>query len=132
LLDTNILSDLVHDPQGRVAQKIKSLGETSVCTSIVVACELRFGARKKNSRRLTEKVEALLRAVPVIPLEADTDQRYAEIRAWLDAKGTKIGANDTLIAAHALELGLTVVTDNEGEFRRVKGLRVENWLESAA
>lgn len=128
LLDTNILSDLVHNPQGRVVQTIREVGEMAVCTSIIVACELRFGARKKNSPRLSAKVEALLHAIPVLPFDADSDRHYAQVRARLEEEGMKIGANDTLIAAHALSLDLALVTNNEAEFRRVEGLRVENWL----
>jgi tRNA(fMet)-specific endonuclease VapC len=128
LLDTNIVSALVRDPQGPVTRHIARVGEDRVCTSIIVACELRFGAAKKASPRLTDQLERVLGALPVLPLEADADRRYAELRAELERAGTPIGANDMLIAAHALALRLTLVTDNVSEFRRVKGLPVGNWL----
>lgn len=70
LLDTNILSDLIRHPQGIVAQRIAVVGEATVCTSIVVACELRFGAAKKNSPRLTEQVNAVVAAMDVLPYDA--------------------------------------------------------------
>lgn len=128
LLDTNIVSALVRDPLGPVMRRIARVGEDKVCTSIIVACELRFGAAKKASLRLTEQLEQVLSALPVLALEADADRCYGALRAELERGGTPIGANDMLIAAHALALGLSLVTDNVNEFRRVKGLAVRNWL----
>jgi Predicted nucleic acid-binding protein, contains PIN domain len=127
LLDTNALSDLVRHPAGPVARRIAAVGEEAVCTSVIVACELRYGAAKKQSPALTERIDALLGRVTALPLEADADAHYAKIRAHLQRAGQPIGPNDLLIAAHALALGLTVVTDNVGEFSRVPGLAVENW-----
>jgi tRNA(fMet)-specific endonuclease VapC len=128
LLDTNIVSDLVRHPRGKIADRISEVGEDDVCTSIVVAAELRYGAAKRNSSRLTAQLEAVLGALEVIALEAPADAMYGLIRANLERTGQPIGANDLLIAAHALALDLTVVTDNEREFSRVEDLRVENWL----
>ncbi len=128
LLDTNIVSDLVRRPQGRVAAKIAELGEEAVATSVIVAAELRYGAAKKGSARLTHQLEAVLGALEALPLEPPADVAYAEARVALEAKGTPIGANDLLIAAQALASGCVLVTDNGREFRRVRGLRVENWL----
>jgi len=130
LLDTNIVSALVRDPHGAVTRRIARVGEDKVCTSIVVACELRFGAYKRGSARLSEQVTAVLDALAVLPLDIGVDQRYAEVRLALERAGTPIGANDTLIAAHAAFLGLTLVTDNVREFARVPGLAVKNWLAS--
>ena len=128
LLDTNILSDLVRRPHGRIADRIKRVGERRVCTSIIVAAELRYGAAKKGSSRLKKQLETVLNALDVLALEAPADTFYGELRARLERAGQTIGANDLLIAAHALTLGHTVVTDNEREFSRVKDLRIENWL----
>jgi tRNA(fMet)-specific endonuclease VapC len=128
LLDTNIVSDLLRHPQGRVAERIQQVGEATVRTSIIVAAELRFGAHKLGSPRLTERLEAVLGALEIAPFEAPADALYGQIRAQLEQAGTMIGGNDLLIAAHALVLGDTVITDNVREFRRVDGLQVENWL----
>ena len=128
LLDTNILSDLVRHPRGRIADRIKRVGERQVCTSIVVAAELRCGAAKKGSLRLTSQLEAVLRALEVLSLKSPTDAVYGKLRARLEQAGQLIGGNDLLIAAHALAMDHTMVTDNEGEFSRVKDLRIENWL----
>ena len=128
LLDTDIISDLIRNPAGEVARHIADRGESAVCTSIVVACELRFGARKKGSALLADRVEKLLAVIEVLALDAGVDRHYAEIRAELEANGTPIGPNDLLIASHALTLGLTVVTANSAEFSRIPGLSVENWL----
>jgi tRNA(fMet)-specific endonuclease VapC len=128
LLDTNILSDFLRNPDGRAVQRAALVGEATLCTSIVVACELRYGAVKKDSVRLSERVEKLLESLEVLALDKESDRQYAEIRLRLDQKGRPIGPNDLLIAAHALALDLTLVTANIEEFSRVPGLRVENWL----
>ena len=132
LLDTNILSALIRQPQGPVAVTLARRGYGTVCTSIVVAAELRFGARKLGSKALAGKVDDLLASLPVLSLDAGADYIYAEIRLQLEQAGTPIGPNDLLIAAHALESGLTLVTDNAEEFGRIAGLQVENWLASPA
>jgi tRNA(fMet)-specific endonuclease VapC len=128
LLDTNIVSDLVRNPQGKVAEQILKVGESKVCTSIIVAAELRYGAEKKQSPRLCGQLEAILGALEILPFAKPADVSYGSIRVQLERAGKPIGANDLLIAAQALTLGHTVVTDNEKEFSRVKQLRVENWL----
>jgi tRNA(fMet)-specific endonuclease VapC len=130
LLDTNILSDLLRNPNGKVARRLAVVGEATVCTSIVVACELRYGAAKKGSSALSARVESLLETLEVLPLDRDADRRYAEIRLYLDRNGHPIGPNDLLIAAHALALDLTLVSDNVEEFRRIPRLLLENWLTS--
>ena len=128
LLDTNVVSDLVRQPRGGVAQRIRQVGEANVCTSIVVAAELRFGAVKKGSPRLTAQVEAVLGVLEVLPLEPPADAVYGSLRARLERLGQPIGGNDLLIAAQTVALGCTLVTDNEREFTRIAELRVENWL----
>jgi len=131
LLDTNIVSDLIRNPQGRVADHIRSVGESLVCTSILVAAELRYGATKRRSARLTAQLEAVLGALPVLPFEAPADASYGMLRTKLEQAGKPIGGNDLLIAAQAVSLGCTIVTDNEGEFSRIIGLPRENWLRGA-
>jgi len=129
LLDTNILSDLIKSPRGVVAERMLSSGlEIYCCTSIIVACELRYGAEKKQSPKLSYNVEQVLNSLPILPLEEAVDKVYANIRANLERRGLPIGQHDLLIAAHALSLGLMVVTANEREFTRVENLTVENWL----
>lgn len=128
LLDTNVVSDLVRNPQGRVAERIRKVSERRVCTSVIVAAELRYGAAKKASARLSAQLEAILSALEVLPFESPADAIYASLRTGLEEAGSPIGANDMLIAAHAIALGCTVVTDNEKEFARVRGLSHENWL----
>jgi tRNA(fMet)-specific endonuclease VapC len=127
-LDTNVVSDLVRNPQGLVTQRIRQVGERGVCTSIIVAAELRYGAEKKGSDRLTAQLEAVLGALEVVPFEAPADTAYGRLRARLERSGQGIGANDLLIAAQAVALGYTIITDNEREFGRIKELPLENWL----
>lgn len=128
LLDTNIISELIKNPRGVIFSQIQNVGEETVCTSIIVACELKFGARKKNSQKLIEKVEVILDSIEILPLTHPVEQYYAEIRTDLEQQGQPIGGNDLLIAAHALSLGLTLVTANSREFSRISHLKVENWL----
>jgi tRNA(fMet)-specific endonuclease VapC len=130
LLDTNILSSLLRSPAGHAARRLAVVGEATVCTSIVVACELRYGAAKKGSPELSARVESLLGSLVVHALDKDSDRHYAEIRLHLDRVGQPIGPNDLLIAAHTLALDLTLVTDNVQEFARVPRLPLEDWLAS--
>src|SRR6266852_9976784 len=128
LLDTNIVSDLVRNPQGKVAQHIRKVGEAQVCTSIIVAAELRYGATKKGSPRLSAQLEAVLGALEVLPFEVPADAAYGLLRTRLEQAGRPIGANDLFIAAQALSLGYTNITDNKREFAHDEDLRRENWL----
>jgi tRNA(fMet)-specific endonuclease VapC len=128
LLDTSTLSHLIRQPQGPVAQRIAEVGEANVLTSVIVACELRYGAAKRGSRRLTKQVETVLGALTARPVESDVERVYAAIRVALEKRGTPIGAHDMLIAAHARALDAVCVTDNVAEFKRVPALKVENWL----
>ncbi|MFI4934470.1 MAG: type II toxin-antitoxin system VapC family toxin [Caulobacterales bacterium] len=128
LLDSNIISALMRAPQGRIAQRVARAGEANVFTSVIVAAELRFGALKKGSRNLAHEVQEMFRRLEVKSLEPPADAHYARLRTELERAGTPISANDMLIAAHALALDATLVTDNEKEFSRVAGLQFENWL----
>ncbi len=128
LLDTNILTDLIKHPDGRVRDRIAEVGEENLCTSIIVACELRFGARKKNAAALTKRIDLLLQTIEVLPLADDVDRTYAEVRTALEKKGRSIGANDLLIGAHALNERCLLVTHNRSEFAPIAGLKVEDWL----
>ncbi len=126
LLDTNIVSQLIRTPQGSVARRIREVGEAQVCTSIIVAAELRYGAVKKGSPELIAQVDAVLNALDVLPFEAPADTTYGSLRARLEQTGRPIGGNDLLITAQAVALGYTIVTDKVREFARVEGLLSEN------
>jgi len=131
VLDTNILSDLLKNPTGKVAQKIASLpaeARDGMATSIVVAAELRYGAARSGSPVLERRVEQLLGALDVLPLAPDADRHYGTVRTQLEKSGMVIGGNDLLIAAHVLAIDAVLVTDNAREFKRVRGLKLENWL----
>lgn len=128
LLDTNIVSDLARNPTGLVARKIAAVGAENIAIGMVVACEIRFGMAKSASPRLLRNLEAILAEIEVLPMEPPVERHYGEIRATLERAGQPIGPNDLLIAAQARCLGRVLVTDNLGEFARVEGLMVENWL----
>ena len=129
LLDTNTISAIFRDPFGPVTVKIDAADQRDICTSIVVACELRFGAQKRGSTKLTTWVEATLNDLDVQPLGSDADHHYARLRVELERRRTPISGNDMLIAAHALALGATLVTANTRAFARIEGLKLENWFD---
>jgi tRNA(fMet)-specific endonuclease VapC len=129
LLDTNILSDLVKHPTGKIFAKIQGVGEEKVCTSVIVACELRFGAEKSNSSRLKDRIALILDNINIQSLEPSVNNYYADIRTYLELKGIPIGGNDLIIAVHAISLDLILVTANVREFSRIPNLKIENWLD---
>jgi len=128
MLDTNMVSGALRNPRGSVAKRIGRLSSDVLSVSIIVAAELRFGALRRNSKALTARIEGFLARINVLPLESGADAHYAQVRVAFEQAGKPIGANDMLIAAHALALGATLITDKAREFSRLRGLKVENWL----
>jgi tRNA(fMet)-specific endonuclease VapC len=127
MLDTNTISDMMKNPKGKAARRARGV-QDQLCTSIVVAAELRYGCAKKGSPTLLQRVEEILDEIGVLGLDVPADTDYGGIRSELEAAGRPIGANDLFIAAHAVSLGLTLVTANVRELSRIRGLRVENWI----
>jgi tRNA(fMet)-specific endonuclease VapC len=132
MLDTNIVSDMIRNPQGKTVLHAQSLGQEAICVSVVTACELRFGALKKGAIALMQRVDGFLSEVPPLPFETRFDVEFAQIRVQLEKVGRPIGPLDLFIAAHAKSLDLTLVTDNIREFSRIDGLKLENWIERPA
>src|SRR6202051_4940339 len=128
MLDTSIISDLIRNPHGNAAKRIARAGEDNVCTSIIVAAELRYGCAKSGSKRLLKAVEDVLGEINVLPLDVPAGAAYGGKRSQVEAAGKLIGSNDLLIAAQAYATGATIVTANTDEFKRIRGLKVENWL----
>lgn len=127
LLDSDTISFLMRHPAGRVADRVGALESDQYFTSVVVAGELRYGVARRESARLQERLEVVLSAIEIVPLDGPADEHYASIRTTLSARGELIGANDLWIAAHARSLDVHLVTGNVREFSRVPGLTVENW-----
>ena len=128
MLDTNIVSVLLRDQHGPPAQRLRTIDQPAVGTSIVVAAELRFGVAKIGASKVGRMVEAFLATFRVEPWDVPCDHTYARLRADLERRGTPIGPMDMMIAAHALALDAVLVTDNDREFRRVADLKIENWV----
>jgi len=128
MLDTNVMSAIMHDPFGSAATRLQQTSRDERALSIIVAAELRFGIAKRSSKVLARRFEALIAEIPIFPFHAPADKTYAELRTKLEKQGTPVGANDMLIAAHALALDAMLVTGNAREFSRIEGLKVENWL----
>lgn len=129
MLDTNVVSHVLRHPDGPAARRFRLFGRGELCVSVIVAMELRFGAAKLGSPRLTAQIETAASLYDVLALDASAVDIYAALRTTLERAGTPIGPLDTLIAAHALALDLTLVTANVGEFSRVPNLKIENWLD---
>lgn len=128
LLDTNICIYALSGRHPRLLARIDALKPGEAVLSVVVHGELTYGIAKSQRRKdAAMRLEALETLVAVTPMPAEAGDHYGEIRAQLEAAGTPIGANDLWIAAHARCASLVLVTNNAREFRRVKGLKVENW-----
>jgi tRNA(fMet)-specific endonuclease VapC len=127
MLDTNAISSIVSNPQGPVLTRMIEVGEANVFTSIFVHAEVWYGVKKKGSADLAAKVRRVTERLYVAPFQMPGDARYGDIRLAL-RQGRNIGPNDLWIAAHALALDAVLVTDNEREFSRVPGLKLENWV----
>ena len=131
LLDTNTVSYLVRGASRVLAERVSVTQRNRVAISVVTAMELRFGlAKNPGAKRTKSTVEAFLATVPVVNLPENIAGIYGTVRADLERRGVPIGPLDTIIAAHALALGCTLVTSNCREFRRVPGLRCEDWTVS--
>jgi tRNA(fMet)-specific endonuclease VapC len=129
LLDTNICIYIAKHKPPEVLARFERLAEGEVAMSLITFGELRYGAnRSANAIKALETIETLAAAIPVVNLDLVVATHYGEIRARLAAAGTPIGNNDLWIAAHARSADLILVTNNAAEFRRVPGLRVENWV----
>jgi len=128
LLDTNVVCDLVRNPQGKVAQRIRKVGEGEVCTSIIVAAELRYGLPRRARHGSRPSWKSCLGRLRFCLSRHRLTRHTDCCGRGLSKLAPPIGANDLLIAAQALALGYTIVTDNEKEFARVDDLLRENWL----
>lgn len=128
LLDTNVCVDYLNGRYPSVTERLQRSRPAEVCTSAIVAAELRYGAEKSTRRRQNQsRLDHFLAEVAVFDFDVEASVLYGRLRSALERDGLLIGPNDMLIAAHALSLRTTLVTDNVKEFSRVRGLRLENW-----
>ena len=127
LLDTNICVYIIRRRPDAVYRRLSRTAGRAVAISVVTAFELEIGALRAEGQHYSEAVRLFIREFPVLPLEDSARKFYGQLRTVLERRGEKIGAHDMLIAAHSLALDATLVTNNEKEFRRIKGLRIENW-----
>ena len=128
MLDTNICIYIQRRKPKEVLTRFQKLKPGDAAISVITWGELLYGAEKsQKSKMALQLLEEFKTFVPVLPLPENAGKTYGEIRAALENKGKLIGNNDLWIAAHAKAAGLTVVTNNEREFKRVKGLKIQNW-----
>ncbi|MBQ3763098.1 MAG: type II toxin-antitoxin system VapC family toxin [Clostridia bacterium] len=129
MLDTNILVYAKNKRPESVLKRLTSLDPADVCISSVTLAEMEYGVFKSLMPEQNQLALMLfLSGIQIEPFDSKAAFEYGKIRAALTKKGTPIGANDLLIAAHAKSLGLILVTNNTREFERVEGLRLENWV----
>ncbi len=132
LLDTNICIYIRQKRPPEVLARFEKLKVGDAALSVITYGELLYGAQKSKQRDVAlARLADLVSLLPVLDLPSAAANEYGEIRAVLEAKGETIGGNDLWIAAHAKVEGLVVVTNNEREFKRVPGLKVQNWAASA-
>jgi tRNA(fMet)-specific endonuclease VapC len=128
LLDTDIASYIMGDKSRNLLKKLQTVPTSAVCISAITKSEILYGVEiSPRQQKDRAAFEFLLRHIEVLDYPAEAAADYGKIRAELKARGALIGPNDTLIAAHARSLGLTLVTKNMREFSRVPGLKLENW-----
>lgn len=131
LLDTNMIIYTIKRRPPQVAARFAERLAGELCLSSISMAELLFGAAKsQNTAKSLEAIMAIGEALEIVPFDDAAAKAYGPLRAELERRGTPIGALDTLIAAHALALGATLVTHNLREFERVPGLLLENWVEN--
>jgi tRNA(fMet)-specific endonuclease VapC len=129
LLDTNICIYIQRQRPGNVLTRFQKLEPGNAAISVITWGELLYGAEKSKQRKKALELLAEFKTfVPVLPIPETAGNAYGIIRATLESQGRPIGNNDLWIAAHAKAAGLTVVTNNEREFRRIAGLKVQNWI----
>ena len=131
LLDTNICIYIQRQKPEQVLARFQKLKPGDAAISVITWGELLYGAEKSRLRKKAlQLLEEFKTFVPVLPMPENAGKTYGAIRASLESKGTPIGNNDLWIAAHAKGATLTIVTNNEREFKRIPGLRVQNWIGS--
>ena len=128
MLDTNICIYICHRKMPDVVSTFQKLNHGDAGISVITHAELLWGAEKSNAPKLARSVISdFIEHIPVLPTQEDVSPCYAELRAYLQRKGTPIGNNDLWIASHALAENLILVTNNEREFKRIPKLKIENW-----
>jgi tRNA(fMet)-specific endonuclease VapC len=127
ILDTNTVSFLIRESSAKLERKLRRTRADRVALSVVTEMELRYGLAKNPGLKSRPRIERFLDDMTILPLTSEVARAYARVRAGLDAVGRPIGPLDLLIAAHALAARATLVTNNLAEFRRVNGLRCEDW-----
>ena len=132
LIDTNICIYIMNNHPPQVIQRFREIGVGNICISSITVSELQYGACKsKQIKKNLERLDEFLRPFEIISYDESASIHYGKIRSYLEKQGNDvIGPLDMLIAAHALSENLTVITNNEKEFKRVKALKVKNWVTS--
>ena len=130
MLDTDTCAFLLRRASKSLLERIQTVPLQQQIMSVVTYAELLYGVQVSTKKKINQAaVDALVRHLAILDFSKDAARHHADIRSDLRKKGSVIGSKDLLIAAHARSLGATVVTDNTKDFSRVRGLKVENWLD---
>jgi tRNA(fMet)-specific endonuclease VapC len=127
MLDADTVSYALRG-QGQVAARLLEHQPSELCVSAITLAELNFGAEARRSQKIRRAIRSFAKDVTVVPFDEASAERFGVVASALSTRGRPIGLYDTLVAAHALALGLTVVTNNTRHFSQVPGLAVENWV----
>ena len=129
LIDTNICIYIMNEYPPEVIQKFREIGVGNICISSITVSELQYGVHKsKQIKKNRKRLDEFLSPFEISSYDESASKHYGQIRSYLEKQGNLIGPLDMLIAAHALSENLTLITNNEKEFKRVKSLKVENWV----
>ena len=127
LLDTNTVSFHIRESSAPLRRRLLRVEASQVALSVVTEMEIRYGLARNPKLRIADLIEEFLAGITILPLDSGVAGTYARVRAQLEAKGKPVGPLDLMIGAHALSLDATLVTNNVREFRRIRGLRVQDW-----
>ncbi len=127
LLDTNTVSFHIRESSASLRRRLRRVEASQVALSVITEMEIRYGLARNPKLRIADLIEEFLAGITILPLDSGVAGTYARARAQLESKGKPIGPLDLMIGAHALSLDATLVTNNVKEFRRIRGLRVQDW-----
>jgi len=127
LLDTNTVSFHIRESSASLRRRLRRVEASQVALSVITEMEIRYGLARNPKLRIADLIEEFLVGITILPLDSGVAGTYALVRAQLESKGKSIGPLDLMIGAHALSLDVTLVTNKVKEFRRIRGLRVQDW-----
>lgn len=131
LLDTNTVAFHIRQSSSELQRRLRRVPAARLALSVITEMEIRYGLARNPSLRIAPLIETFLSGIMILPLTSEVARTYANVRATLDRAGTPIGPLDLMIGSHAMAVGAILITNNLAEFRRIAGLRCEDWTRPA-